>query len=616
MEIPAITSLPPLFSLPPFLIVLCCISLPAQQSAPIIPPVETTVVVLGNPLPVTQAESSRTVSVFDTQQNRLAFEDPESYLRLDASADIQQRAPAGILADISVRGASFEQTLVLLNGLRINDVETSHFNLDLPVPLNALGSIDLLHGAGSTLYGSDAIGGVVEFLTWKPQSTSLRLRTGVGSYGENQQAVSGSFVTRKATEVLTGGRDFSSGFIADRDYRSEAASSETFLQTLAGTSDLLLAGNDRSYGANQFYGPFTSRERTKAWFAALTQHLTQQTEVAVAYRRHSDIFLLFQDQPAGYKNQHIDDGFEGTVRDQRSLKLDLSLSTGVEVTTDQIASTNLGHHGRNRGAGYAAAEWLKPGHASVSLGGREEVFSGGRTVFSPTTAGTLWLARNVSLHGSIGYGFRIPTFLDLYYFDPATLGNPRLKPESAWNYDAGVNWYSTATVSTSLNLFYSNQTNTIDYTRATPSDKYQATNLPGLHFAGVEAAFDWQPQSTQRLHFSWSNLNGAKSGLHGLESRYVFNYAVNNGRAEWSWNPRHLVLLDTRLGVVQRLNRDPYAVLDLSIVRERGRVHPYLEMTNLTNSGYEEIQGVRMQGRSFIGGVEVALNRKHPKTIN
>ena len=610
MQIQALTSLSPLFAM------LCCASLFAQQSAPVVPPVQTTVVVLGSPLPVTQAESSRTVSVFDTQQNRVAFDDPEAYLRTDASADIQQRAPAGILADISVRGGSFEQTLVLLNGLRINDVETSHFNLDLPVPLNALGSIDLLHGAGSTLYGSDAIGGVADFLTWKPDRTTLRLRSGLGSYGENQQAVSGSLATRKATEVLAGSRDFSIGFIPDRDYRSDAASSESFVQTRAGTSDLLLAGNDRSYGANQFYGPFTSREHTKAWFAALTQHLTQQTQVAVAYRRHSDIFLLFQDKPAGYKNQHIDDGFEGSVRDQRSLIKDVALSTGIEATTDQIASTNLGHHGRNRGAGYAAVEWLKPNRASFSLGGREEVFSGGRAVFSPTTAGTLWLAHSLSLHGSIGYGFRIPTFLDLYYSDPGTLGDPNLKPESAWNYEAGVNWTPTATVFTTLNIFYSSQNNTIDYTRTSSSAKYKATNLSDLHFAGIEAALDWQPHSTQHVHLSWSNLSGAKSALNGLESRYVFNYPVNNGRAEWSWTPRNQILLDMRLGVVQRLEKNPYAVLDLSIVRERGRVHPYLQMTNLTNTGYQEIQGVRMQGRSFIGGVELALTRKHPKTVD
>jgi vitamin B12 transporter len=80
------------------------------------------------------------VVAIDTQQHALTFQDAEDYLRTDASVDIQQRAPAGVMADISVRGASFEQTLVLLNGLRMDDAETSHFNLDVPAPLIAIGA--------------------------------------------------------------------------------------------------------------------------------------------------------------------------------------------------------------------------------------------------------------------------------------------------------------------------------------------------------------------------------------------------------------------------------------------------------------------------------------------
>ncbi len=135
----------------------------AQQNTSTVAPVSTTVTVLGSTAPISLGESARPVDVLDTQQHPLAYQDVEDYLRTDASVDIEQRAPVGVMSDISVRGASFEQTLVLVNGLRMDSAETAHFNLDLPVPLAALGSIDVLHGAGSTLYGSDAIGGVVDF---------------------------------------------------------------------------------------------------------------------------------------------------------------------------------------------------------------------------------------------------------------------------------------------------------------------------------------------------------------------------------------------------------------------------------------------------------------------
>lgn len=583
---------------------------PAQQSQQPIPPLAETVVVLGSLAPVTQGESARTVTVLDTQQHRLAYQELEDYLRTDSSIDIQQRAPAGVLSDISVRGASFEQTLVLLNGLRMNNVETSHFNLDLPVPLGVIGNINVLHGAGSTIYGSDAIGGVADFVTWKPEADTLRLRAGVGSFGENEQSFLGALNRRRCSEVLAGSRDFSSGFIADRDYRTEDASTETWATSRLGKTDLLFAGDDRAFGAAQFYGNYNSWERTKGWFAGGTQQFSEHTEAAFGYRRHSDIYLLERDQPQEYKNQHIDDGFEGSLRDRRAPFKNIAVLYGLEETTDQIHSTNLGDHGRNRGAGYGEAEWRAPQHGSLSLGFREEIFSGGRSVLSPTAAGTLWVLHAVKLHAAVSHGFRLPTYLDLYYSDPATLGNPNLKPESAWNYEAGADWYPSNRVTAALTVFYSRQEDTIDYTRASPADPWQATNLSGLSFTGVEAALDWHAGPSQQFNLSWTLLEGAQKALHGLQSEYVFNYPVNNARAQWTWSLNQRFLLQSRLGVVERYQQNPYPVWDESFIRETGRIHPYLQITNLSNTGYEENLGVRMPGRSFVGGIEFTLSGK------
>ena len=582
----------------------------AQQNPQTIQPVSSTVVVLGSASPIGIGESARTVTVLDTQLHPLAYPDPEDYLRTDSSVDIQQRAPGGVLSDVSLRGASFEQTLVLLNGLRIDDAETSHFNLDLPVPLAALGNIDVLHGAGSTLYGSDAIGGVIDFMTRKPEVNALQLRSGAGSFAEDEQSVLGSLVRKNSSEVIAGEHALSAGFISDRDYRTESASSDTRVATPLGSTEILLAGDDRSFGAAQFYGNYNSWERTKSWFAGLTQAFDTHTEADAAYRRHSDIFLLERNQPEGYKNQHIDDGFEGALRDRRTVLRNTTLLTGLEETTDQIQSTNLGDHGRNRGAGYGEAEWHIPGRGSLSAGLREELFSGGPLVSSPTAAATLWLPHSFKLRAAAGHGFRIPTYIDLYYSDPTTLGNPNLKPESAWNFEGGADWYPSSRAGANLTVFYSRQKDAIDYTRASAADQWQATNLAGLHFTGVESAVDWRVSSAAEVKFSWTLLFGAQSAFHGLQSEYVFNYPVNNGRADCTWNLPHSLLIESRLGVVERYQQTAYPVWDASIARSSGRIRPYLQMTNLSNTGYDEILNVRMPGRSFVGGLEVVLSRK------
>jgi vitamin B12 transporter len=584
------------------------------QQKPVLPTVNTTVVVLGSPIPVSEQESARAVMSLDTQCAPLAFHQIEDYLRTDSSVDIQQRGGGGIMADISVRGASFEQTLVLVNGLRMNNTETAHFNLDLPIPLLTVERLDVLHGDGSTLYGSDAIGGVVDVRTVTPTDTSLRLKAGAGSFGENEQAVVGSIAEKNWSDVLAGDREFSTGFMTDRDYRSENASDELRFTSVLGHSDILFAGDDRAYGANQFYGPYVSWERTKGWFAALTQQFTSNTQASVAYRRHSDIYVLERDDPGLYKNQHIDDGFQGAVRDQRALAKNLSLASGLEEDTDQIVSTNLGQHGRNRGAGYAAVEWLVPARGSISLGAREEVFGGGRSVFSPMISATRWFSKTTTLHASVGHGFRIPTFLDLYYSDPSTLGDPNLKPESAWNFDAGVSWFPKPQVAATITAFYSRQHNTIDYTRASEADPWQASNLPGVRFTGVEATITWQPRPTEHLMLSWTNLVGAQKALHGLQSEYVFNYPVNNARIDWTQQLFREVTLDTRFGVVQRFEKSPYSVFDISLARQVSWIRPYLQMTNLTNTGYEEIVNVRMPPRGFVGGFEFVLKKPRGKS--
>ena len=103
----------------------------------------------------------------------LAAESPQDFLREDSSVFLEERGAGGGQADLVLRGGSFEQTLVLLDGFRINDAQTSHHNLDLPVPLEAMDSIQVLEGAGSTLHGVDALSGVVDFLTAAPDHDSI-----------------------------------------------------------------------------------------------------------------------------------------------------------------------------------------------------------------------------------------------------------------------------------------------------------------------------------------------------------------------------------------------------------------------------------------------------------
>lgn len=625
---------------------------------------QETMVVLGSATPVPLADSQRSVEVLPVAEQSLAAESPQDFLRDDSSIFIEERGGGGGQADIVMRGGSFEQTLVLLNGLRINDAQSSHHNLDLPIPLEAIDCIQALEGAGSTLHGVDALSGVVDFLTVAPDHDSLFLRVGQGTLQSNEQTLLAGATRGRLSGRVTAERNFSTGFMADpgytnpsylpasplqqayreyyddRDYRNTDASAESWVGSRLGISDLLFASSDRSFGANQFYGNFNSWERTKGWFASARQELGSHTTAAFGYRRHTDDFVLWRNDPAAYENNHIDGSWQGSLRETFAIRDQSVLLMGLEANGDSINSFNfsnlgssgevvlspaLGVHARNYGSGYADFD-LRPAKQrwSLSAGAREEIFSGGggRAVFSPDLAGTLRVAKSLKLRASGGYGFRIPTYTDLYYSDPANLGNPNLKPESAWSGDAGADWAPSTKVVLSATGFYSQQHDTIDYVKSattfpnpllppscTRSDTWCADNLNGLHFAGAEARLTWNPTNSQTVRIQWTGLHGAQSALHGLQSEYIFNYPVQNIHASWGWALGHNFFLANAVELAQRYQQTIYPVWDVTITHNAGRVRPYLRATNLSNTGYQEIAGVNMPSRTIMGGVAIVLSR-------
>src|SRR4051794_32053656 len=118
------------------------------------PPVHESVVVTGVPEPTPLDETDRDVRLLPLPRTERALYDSWfGLLQLDPALNLLQRAPGGFLADLSIRGASYGQTLVLVDGMRLNDAQTGHFHLDLPLPLEAVTSLEVLKGSGSTLYG-------------------------------------------------------------------------------------------------------------------------------------------------------------------------------------------------------------------------------------------------------------------------------------------------------------------------------------------------------------------------------------------------------------------------------------------------------------------------------
>jgi iron complex outermembrane receptor protein len=566
------------------------------------------VVVTGTYEPVPLDEADRAVRALPVgPEQRLLAGSVADFLRLDPSLDLQARAPNGVDSDLSIRGGSFGQTLVLVDGLRLNDAQTGHHNLDVPVPLYALGRVELLKGAGSTYYGSDAVGGVVNMITRAPEATEFRLRASVGNFGVNEQSGVAGAVWRGISQQISFSRDFSSGFAPDRDYRNLSLASITHARSRLGATNLLLAYSDRPFGADQFYGNFNSWERTRTWFAAARQELGDRTEASFAWRRSTDLFVLYRDRPQVYTNRHAVESGQASLRRREPLARNVTLSYGGEATRDAIQSTNLGDHARNRGAVYAALDVRALGRFSFSAGGREEFFSGGGRQFSPTVSAGLWASSHVRLRAGASHAFRLPSYTDLYYHDPANLGSPDLRPEKAWSYEAGLDWNAGGRVRGDVTVFERRERDGIDYIRRSPADIWRAANFERLNFTGLEASLTLRPARGQHLDLRYTALHGAQEVGAGIFSKYVFNYPRHNGLVAWEGALGGGLVARARLGALDRRARDPYAVWDAGLAYARGRLRPFLQLTNLTGTRYQEILGVPMPGRGVAGGVELVI---------
>ena len=439
------------------------------------------------------------------------------------------------------------------------------------------------------------------------EAPEFRLYTGFGNFGTNEQHVIADFGGLRWSEELSAARDFSDGFAYDRDYRNLSLGSLSTLKSKLGATSLLVAYSDRPYGANQFYGPYPSWERIKTWFTSVHQNLGSKTEANFAYRRHTDLFVLFRYEPQIYLNRHVDDSWQGSLRRHENLPLHAILSYGAEGLSESINSTNLGIHSRTRGSAYAVYDLRFAKRFSLSAGIREEVYGSRQVATSPSVSGAAWLNSRFKLRASASRAFRLPTFTELYYSDPADLGNPNLKPESATSYEGGADAYLNKKLHASVTVFQRRDSNDIDYVRANANAIWVATNFDKLHFTGVEAAADYTPVTGQTIGVAFTALHGLSTSDSVLMSKYTFNYPVESAVVQWRGSIGERVIARTRIGIVNRLQHYPYTVWDASAGYAVGHVRPYLQLTNITNADYQEILAVSMPSRGIVGGVELVF---------
>ena len=209
---------------------------------------------------------ARTVVVITREEiQRLPVASIADVLAYAASVDVQSRGPFGVQSDFALRGATFGQTLVLVNGVRLNDSQTGHHNGDIPVPLDEIERIEIVMGAGSSLYGADAFGGTINVITRRSGTArELTLTAGAFGFASGDASIAGS--AGGVREALAVSADRANGFETDRDFHTLDVSSQT---TFGRGVQLWVSHLRKDFGAAGYYGPALSTEQTNQTLVSL-----------------------------------------------------------------------------------------------------------------------------------------------------------------------------------------------------------------------------------------------------------------------------------------------------------------------------------------------------------
>jgi outer membrane cobalamin receptor len=562
-------------------------------------PPEEKVIVTANAYPVPFENLSRTVAVLTSEDiSNLPVRSIADVLAQAASVDMRSRAPMGIQADLSIRGSAFSQVLVLVDGMRLNDSQTAHHNADFPVQLQDIDRIEVLLGPGSSIYGADAFGGVVNIITrHRTEKVSASVSGGQNDFVEG--SFSAGLHKGKLEQSISASANHSSGFQYDRDFRSVAVSGRT---AVGKHTAFYVSHINKEFGANRFYGPSPSKEWTNQTLVAFERSFDWGSGANAVfqsyYRTHGDRFLYDIRSPELFESGSRTHAAMASIKIRHKATDAGTLTLGGEIGGDWIASHNLGDHSYARTSVFTEFQWVSGKKAAVYPGLRFDYYSNFGSSVSPSLSGSWWILPRLRLRSAVGRAFRIPTFTELYYRDPNNLGSSSLKPERAWSEEIGADFIPAKNWLGSLTLFSRQERNVIDWIRTSAKEKWQASNIRKLHTSGAEISLERSLGSGTRIGVRYSRIS-IDAGKVDYISKYVLDYA----RESWSASasvPIPLALkYQQTLSYKRRANGRSYWLLDGRIERPFRHFTAAFDFSNLLNSRYQEVIDVDMPGRWF-----------------
>ncbi len=587
--------------------------------------------------------------------------------------DLRKRGAFGMQADLDLAGGSFDQALIMINGIPVNDPQTGHHNLDQPLNLNDVDKIEIVRGPSSRWFGPNAFSGAINIITKREPGDNLTLAIRGGQYGYFSASLLAGYNTGHILNYTSVRGSRSNGYRINTDFKDLSISHQSFFTVGASKWNLQLGYVGKSFGANSFYtGKYPDQyEKIKVMSAGLGIRGGHKLEYHgnIHWRRLYDRFELFREgknwyqkeggwfvkgvdsagfhTPAGFfpyqgPNFHRTDvaGAEGSV----GLKSKIGkTAAGFSYQYENILSNVLGDPMKDtvfskidKGAFYNHHKSRQQLNAFLNQLYQKQNFSlsAGVNVFynadygfmlSPGIDISWFITGNLKTYVSANRAIRLPTFTDLYYEGPDHISNSQLKPEKTYGFSGGVQYFMKA-FTFSASLSYRLGSDIIDWIKKSPNAKWESMNLTQMNTLGAGFSFTYIPpkpdaQIVKSVRINYHYLYSNKSA-----TGYVSLYALDYLRHNLSIYFRHAIFRKLSAGwtfAIQKRNGDyfdyirnmkvPYNtvfLLNTKLMYQLSHFTVSVQVNNLLNQTYRDIGSVVMPGIWITGGVQYHVSLK------
>ncbi|MEH6447309.1 MAG: TonB-dependent receptor [Oleispira sp.] len=525
--------------------------------------------------------------------------------------DVRKRGIAGVQADVGIRGSTYEQTLVLLDGVRMNDPQTGHHNFDLPIAFEDIERIEIVKGPGAAQYGPSSNGGVINVVSRKEITTDTGRKAKVnvqrGSYDYERYALSLAKTEGEYSQFLSGSHAAADTYLRDEalDSRQGQGSYRVVHQGENTMTQVAFGYVEKDFGAYRFYVPTEapSRESTSQRHGYGIQQFRfangSQLEASLNWRNHFDSYIY---QPTSSASEHETEAVQSRLTFTKG-----NLVTGLEYNQENMDSNRDGKQGRHFASSFVNYKRLVGSNVSLSGNLSYVDYDSDKQYVLPVIGIDALVSENVEVYANAGQAVRTPTLNDLYLNMSSNIGNPDLKLEKTNSAEMGARLNS-SDVNVAVSVFFKDTKDAIDFTKnqaeVDGSLAYVARNYGNNETKGFDVEFDASAFAALRMGMNTLKLSHTRliqttetdlAVLKNTEGQLENQTALHAG---FDFSNNYSLL--TTYKYERRFNSSDYRVLDLRLAYEDQNLTIALNGSNLLDAEYVDAGFVEVAGPAII----------------